>query len=40
MSKLICQAIPILPGKTEEWRKFANDLNGSCKEEYKIPVRN
>src|SRR5580765_2543957 len=26
MSKLIASAIPILPGKTEEWKAFINDL--------------
>ena len=26
MSKLFVVAVPILPGKTEEWRKFINEL--------------
>jgi hypothetical protein len=28
MSKLIASAIPILPGKTDEWKAFINDLRG------------
>jgi hypothetical protein len=28
MSKLIASAIPILPGKTEEWKAFMSELRG------------
>lgn len=35
MSKLICTAIPILPGKQEQWRNFVNELQGSRKAEFK-----
>ena len=28
MEKLFAVAIPILPGKTPQWRKFMDDLNG------------
>lgn len=34
MSKLFCIAIPILPGKTEMWRKFTNELKGNRKKEF------
>jgi hypothetical protein len=27
-------AFPILPGKTDEWRRFIGELNGSRREEY------
>ncbi|MEO8151285.1 MAG: hypothetical protein ABI723_26880 [Bacteroidia bacterium] len=28
MKNLFAMAIPILPGKTEQWKKFANELTG------------
>ena len=31
---LLAMAIPILPGKTEQWRRFAADLNGSRRADY------
>ena len=31
---LMAVAFPILPGKTEEWRTFMADLNGSRREEF------
>ena len=34
MTKLLAIAIPILPGKTEQWRKFSNDLNTRYKKEF------
>ena len=34
MSKLTAMAIPILPGKTEQWRKFSNDLKTRYKNEF------
>lgn len=34
MKRLITMAVPILPGKTEQWRKFINELNGSRHDDY------
>jgi len=34
MEKLFAMAIPILPGKTEQWRRFANELNQSRQNEF------
>lgn len=34
MKKLLAMAIPILPGKTEQWRKFINDLKGKYYNEF------
>lgn len=34
MSKLLAMAVPILKGKTEQWKKFTDDLNGRYKKEY------
>lgn len=34
MSKLAAMAMPILSGKTEQWRKFSNDLKSRYKAEY------
>lgn len=34
MTKTIATAIPILPGKTEQWKKFANELNTRYKNEF------
>ena len=34
MSKLLAFAVPILPGKEEDWRKFVADLDGSRKSEF------
>ncbi len=31
---LLAMAIPILPGKTEQWRRFAAELQGSRRAEY------
>jgi hypothetical protein len=35
MSKLICMAIPVLPGKEEACRKFGETLSGSRSAEFK-----
>ena len=35
MNKLTAIAIPILPGKTEQWKKFANDLKTRYNNEFK-----
>lgn len=32
MSTLMAMAVPILPGKTEQWRNFANALKGEKKQ--------
>src|SRR5438046_1539532 len=29
MKKLFAMAVPILPGKTEQWKKFSNELKGN-----------
>lgn len=34
MSKLIAVAFPILPGKTEQWKKFTDELKTRYKKEY------
>jgi hypothetical protein len=34
MSKLFAMAVPILPGKTEQWKKFSNELKGSKNKEF------
>jgi hypothetical protein len=34
MTKLIAMAVPILPGKTEQWKKFSNDLKNRYSKEY------
>ena len=34
MEKLFAMAAPILPGKTEQWRKFINELNGKWHNDY------
>jgi hypothetical protein len=34
MTKLTAIAIPILQGKTEQWKKFAGELNTNYKKEY------
>lgn len=34
MSKLLAIAIPILPGKEEEWRKFSQELSGNRKQDF------
>ena len=31
---LIAMAVPILPGKTDQWRRFVEELNGSRRNEY------
>jgi hypothetical protein len=32
---ILALAIPIAPGKTDEWRQFIAQLNGARKAEYK-----
>src|SRR3990172_3510540 len=44
MSKLFAMAAPILPGKTEDWKKFINELkttryNQFCESRKKLGVR-
>jgi hypothetical protein len=34
MTKLLAIAIPILPGKTEQWKKFSNDLKTTYSKEF------
>jgi hypothetical protein len=34
MSQLFALAVPILKGKTEQWKKFNDDLNGRYKKEF------
>jgi hypothetical protein len=34
MNTLFAIAVPILPGKTEQWRKFSNALNRERKKEF------
>lgn len=34
MTKLLAFAVPILPGKTEQWRKFSNDLKTRYNKEF------
>jgi hypothetical protein len=34
MSKLFAMAAPILPGKTEEWKKFSEELSGNRHKDY------
>lgn len=34
MSKLVAMTLPILPGKTEQWKKFVNELNTRYKKEF------
>ncbi len=34
MTKLLAMAVPVLPGKTEQWRKFSNDLKTRYNKEY------
>jgi hypothetical protein len=34
MKKLFAMAVPILPGKTEQWKKFANDLKKNRYNDY------
>lgn len=35
MSKLFAMAVPILPGKTEQWKKFADDLKSRYNKDFK-----
>jgi len=35
MSKLFAAAFPILPGKEEQWEKFAGELKGARHEDFK-----
>ena len=34
MSKMLAIALPIVPGKEEQWKKFINDLNGKYNKDY------
>src|SRR5258708_22901755 len=34
MSKLFAMAVPVSPGKVEQWKKFANQLNTNRKAEF------
>lgn len=34
MTKLFAIAVPILEGKTEQWKKFTNELNSRYKKEF------
>ena len=34
MSKLIAMAIPILPGKVDEWRSFVTELQGARNKDF------
>lgn len=34
MKKLMAVAVPILSGKTEQWKKFTSELNGRYKKEF------
>ncbi len=34
MKKLFAMAIPILPGKTDKWKQFINELNGPHYKQY------
>jgi hypothetical protein len=36
MAKLFAIAVPILPGKTIQWKKFASELNGVKKKDFEI----
>lgn len=40
MTKLFAIAIPILEGKTEQWKKFTDDLNGRYKKEFNESRKN
>lgn len=35
MTKLFAIAVPVLPGKTEQWKKFSNDLKTTYNKEFK-----
>jgi Family of unknown function (DUF6176) len=35
----IATAIPLLPGKSEEWRRWIQELEGSCHAEYVAALR-
>jgi hypothetical protein len=34
MKQLLAMAVPILPGKTNQWKKFSDELNGSRHREF------
>ena len=36
MAKLFAIAVPILPGKTSQWKKFASELNREKKKDFEI----
>lgn len=40
MTKLLAIAMPILKGKTEQWKKFSDDLNGRYKKEFEESRKN
>jgi hypothetical protein len=40
MTKLFAIAIPILKGKTEQWKKFNDELNGRYKKEFNESRKN
>lgn len=40
MTKLFAIAVPILKGKTEQWKKFTDDLNGRYKKEFEESRKN
>ena len=40
MTKLFAIAIPILPGKKDQWKKFADDLKGRYKKEFNESRKN
>ncbi len=40
MTKLFAMAVPILPGKTEQFKKFTNDLNSRYKKEFNESRKN
>jgi hypothetical protein len=40
MTKLTAVAIPILPGKTEQWKKFSNELKTRYKKEFNESRKN
>jgi len=40
MSKLLVMAVPILPNKTELWKKFTGELNSSRLDDFKQSRKN
>lgn len=35
MTKLFAMVVPVLPGKTEQWKNFSNELKTTYKKEFK-----